>query len=112
MRRSASNHPTATMIAIVANPSRTATMSRILSATPVATVGGAITSCRARQDVGMEIETLDELDDHLATGAPLSGLRLQNLDLTGYGPRLAGRDLTGLVVLGGTVPVPVAELLL
>jgi predicted Rossmann-fold nucleotide-binding protein len=60
----------------------------------------------------MEIESLDELDDHLATGAPLRGLRLQNLDLTDYGPRLAGRDLTGLVVLGGTVPVPVAQLLL
>jgi predicted Rossmann-fold nucleotide-binding protein len=61
----------------------------------------------------MEIETLDEFDDHLASGAPLSGLRLQALDLTGYGDRLAAHDdLTGLVVLGGTVPVPVAEVLL
>ena len=61
----------------------------------------------------MEIETLDELDDHLACDASLRGLRLQDLDLTGYGDRLAARgDLTGLVVLGGTVPVPVAELLI
>ncbi len=61
----------------------------------------------------MEIETLDELDDHLASDGPLRGLRLQDLDLTGYGDRLAARgDLTGLVVLGGTVPVRVAEMLL
>ena len=61
----------------------------------------------------MEIETLDELDDHLASDEPLRGLRLQDLDLTSYGDRLASRgDLTGLVVLGGTVPVPVAETLL
>src|SRR6478735_4076130 len=61
----------------------------------------------------MEIETLDELDDHLASDGPLRGLRLQDLDLTGYGDRLAAcGDLTGLVVLGGTVPVPVAEVLL
>ena len=53
----------------------------------------------------MEIETLDELDDHLASDGPLRGLRLQDLDLTSYGDRLAARsDLTGLVVLGGTVP--------
>jgi predicted Rossmann-fold nucleotide-binding protein len=61
----------------------------------------------------MEIETLHEFDDHLASDAPLGGLRLQGLDLTGYGERLAARgDLTGLVVLGGTVPVMVAEVLL
>ena len=61
----------------------------------------------------MEIETLDELDDHLDSAGPLRGLRLQDLDLTSYGDRLAAHgDLTGLVVLGGTVPVPVAELLL
>ena len=43
----------------------------------------------------------------------LGGLRLQDLDLTAYGDRLASRgDLTGLVVLGGTVPVEVAEVLL
>ena len=61
----------------------------------------------------MEIETLDELDDHLASGESLRGVRLQDLDLTGYGDRLAADgDLTGLVVLGGTVPVPVAQLLL
>jgi predicted Rossmann-fold nucleotide-binding protein len=61
----------------------------------------------------MEIETLEEFDDHLASDAPLRGLRLQNLDLTGYGDRLAARvDLTGLVVLGGTVPLPVEEVLL
>src|SRR4051794_18917943 len=61
----------------------------------------------------MEIETLDELDEHLASGGPLRGLRLQRLDLTCYGDRLAAHeDLSGVVVLGGTVPVPVAEKLL
>ena len=61
----------------------------------------------------MEIETLDELDDHLDSGEPLSGLRLQDLDLSGHGDRLAAHgDLTGLVVLGGRVPPPVAEVLL
>ncbi|EWT07064.1 hypothetical protein N864_12500 [Intrasporangium chromatireducens Q5-1] len=61
----------------------------------------------------MEIETLDELDDYLDSGTTLSGLRLQNLDLSGYGPRLAGHPgLAGLVVLGGVVPPDVAEILL
>lgn len=61
----------------------------------------------------MEIETLEEFDDHLGSDAPLRGLRLQDLDLTGYAERLAARgDLTGLVVLGGHVPLPVAEVLL
>ena len=31
----------------------------------------------------MEIESLAELDDHLDSGGPLSGLRLQDLDLSG-----------------------------
>lgn len=61
----------------------------------------------------MEIETLEELDDYLDSGASLTGLRLQDLDLTGYRPRLEGRrGLTGLVVLGGVVPPDVAEALL
>jgi predicted Rossmann-fold nucleotide-binding protein len=60
----------------------------------------------------MEIETLDELDDHLESGAPLRGLRLQRLDLTAYADRLAALpDLTGLVVLGGTVPPDVSDVL-
>ncbi|NUO91624.1 MAG: Rossmann fold nucleotide-binding protein, partial [Dermatophilaceae bacterium] len=61
----------------------------------------------------MEIETLEEFDDHLGSEAPLRGLRLQDLDLTGYADRLAARgDLTGLVVLGGDVPLAEAEVLL
>jgi predicted Rossmann-fold nucleotide-binding protein len=61
----------------------------------------------------MEIETLDELDDYLDSGASLTGLRLQHLDLTDYAPRLAGHPgLAGLVVLGGVVPADVAEVLL
>ncbi len=60
----------------------------------------------------MEIESLDALDDHLDEGGSLQGLRLQNLDLTGYAAALrAHRDLTGLVVLGGVVPPDVADLL-
>ncbi|HET7399296.1 MAG TPA: Rossmann fold nucleotide-binding protein [Intrasporangium sp.] len=60
----------------------------------------------------MEIEDLDELDDHLDGGGSLRGLRLQHLDLTAYGDRLAEHDdLRGLVVLGGTVPADVAHAL-
>ena len=60
----------------------------------------------------MEIESLDALDDHLDEGGSLQGLRLQNLDLTGYAAALrAHRDLTGLVVLGGVVPADVADVL-
>jgi predicted Rossmann-fold nucleotide-binding protein len=61
----------------------------------------------------MEIESLDALDDHLASGASLHGLRLQGLDLTGYAGALAEHpSLAGLVVLGGVVPTEVAEVLL
>ena len=60
----------------------------------------------------MEIETLEELDDHLEAGASLRGVRLQRLDLRAYGDRLAEQgDLTGLVVLGGFVPPEVSDLL-
>ncbi|KGN31902.1 hypothetical protein N802_19290 [Knoellia sinensis KCTC 19936] len=49
-----------------------------------------------------EIETLRDLGDALASGAPLRGLRLQDLDLTRHEDRLLARtDLEGLVVLGG-----------
>ena len=61
----------------------------------------------------MEIESLDALDDHLASGASLHGLRLQALDLTGYADALAEHpSLAGLVVLGGVVPTDVAKVLL
>ena len=63
----------------------------------------------------MEIESLDALDDHLADGGSLHGLRLQNLDLSDYAVPLAAHgahgDLAGLVVLGGVVPTDVAEIL-
>src|SRR6476661_3838177 len=49
-----------------------------------------------------EIETLTDLESALDSGAPLSGLRLQDLDLTAYEERLLARtDVVGLVVLGG-----------
>ena len=61
----------------------------------------------------MEIETPAELYRVLAAESPVRGLRLQDLDLTGCADLLQARgDLTGLVVLGGTVPPPVAEVLL
>lgn len=60
----------------------------------------------------MEIESLDTLEHHLTEDRSLRGLRLQHLDLTGWAQRLAGRDLTGLVVLGGTVPNEVTDVLL
>ncbi|MFC7486906.1 LOG family protein [Knoellia sp. CPCC 206453] len=49
-----------------------------------------------------EIESLRDLDVAVASGAPLSGLRLQDLDLTRHEDRLLARtDLDGVVVLGG-----------
>ncbi|WP_353950603.1 Rossmann fold nucleotide-binding protein [Knoellia sp. S7-12] len=49
-----------------------------------------------------EIETARDLEAALAHGSPLSGLRLQDLDLTRHEERLLTRtDLEGLVVLGG-----------
>ncbi len=57
-----------------------------------------------------EIESLTELDAVLASGAQLSGLRLQDLDLSDLADTLLRRaDLDGLVVLGGTVPAVLAE---
>jgi hypothetical protein len=51
---------------------------------------------------GMEIESLQALDELLGRDAPLCGLRLQDLDLTGHEGELLGRaDVEGLVVLGG-----------
>ena len=52
-----------------------------------------------------EIETLAALDAALDAGAPLRGLRLQDLDLTERAGRLLRRDdVEGLVVLGGRLP--------
>ena len=51
---------------------------------------------------GPEIETIPALDAALASGHPLRGLRLQDLDLTGHQGDLLGRtDVEGMVVLGG-----------
>jgi len=52
-----------------------------------------------------EIESLPALRAVLRTNAPLSGLRLQDLDLTGHEDALLARsDVEGLVVLGGRIP--------
>ncbi len=52
-----------------------------------------------------EIENLKDLDTALASGQPLTGLRLQDLDLTAYeAPLLTRTDVEGLVVLGGRLP--------
>jgi predicted Rossmann-fold nucleotide-binding protein len=49
-----------------------------------------------------EIEDLADLDAVLSSGRALTGLRLQDLDLTAYEDRLLARDdVEGLVVLGG-----------
>jgi predicted Rossmann-fold nucleotide-binding protein len=49
-----------------------------------------------------EIESLQDLEATLASGASLRGLRIQDLDLTGHEDQLLPRsDLDGLVVLGG-----------
>lgn len=52
--------------------------------------------------VAQEIESIAALDQALAQGRSLQGLRLQDLDLTGHEDELLTRqDVTGLVVLGG-----------
>jgi predicted Rossmann-fold nucleotide-binding protein len=52
-----------------------------------------------------EVETLEQLRGVLDSGRPLTGLRLQDLDLTAYAPELMRRtDVAGLVVLGGRLP--------
>lgn len=57
-----------------------------------------------------EIEDLAGLDAVLSTPRPLTGLRLQDLDLTGHeAPLLKRTDLEGLVVLGGRVSADLAR---
>lgn len=57
-----------------------------------------------------EIEDLDGLDAVLSTPRPLTGLRFQDLDLTGHeAPLLERTDLEGLVVLGGRVSADLAR---
>ena len=57
-----------------------------------------------------EIENLRDLDAALSSGAPLAGLRLQDLDLTRHEDRLLARtDLEGLVVLGGRLSPDLGE---
>lgn len=57
-----------------------------------------------------EIETLRDLDAALASGAPLWGLRLQDLDLTRHEERLLARtDVEGMVVLGGRLSPELGE---
>ncbi len=59
----------------------------------------------ARRSGTGEVESLAHLEAVLASGRPLSGLRLQDLDLTAYESALLARsDLAGLVVLGGRLP--------
>ena len=53
---------------------------------------------------GVEIHSLDQLRAWLHDGRPLGGLRLQDLDLAPVeGELLVRRDLSGLVVLGGSL---------
>lgn len=52
-----------------------------------------------------EIHSGQALHDALASGAPLTQLRLQGVDLTPFSADLQRRrDLAGLVVLGGSIP--------
>ena len=58
-----------------------------------------------RSTPATEIENLRSLDAALASGLPLTGLRLQDLDLTAYQDALLSRtDVEGMVVLGGRLP--------
>lgn len=57
-----------------------------------------------------EIESLRDLDAVLVSGAPLWGLRLQDLDLTRHEQRLLDRtDVEGMVVLGGRLSPELSE---
>lgn len=57
-----------------------------------------------RRPRAREVETEAELVQILDSGTGLGGMRLQGLDLTPVEDRLRGiEDLTGLVVLGGTL---------
>ncbi|HRA76142.1 MAG TPA: hypothetical protein PLE12_07895, partial [Propionicimonas sp.] len=49
---------------------------------------------------GAELESLAELEEHLARTGTLSGCYLQSLDLTGLGTRLLGVSVTQAVFLG------------
>jgi predicted Rossmann-fold nucleotide-binding protein len=49
---------------------------------------------------GAELESLAELEEHLARTGTLSGCYLQSLDLTGLGTRLLGVPVTQAVFLG------------
>jgi predicted Rossmann-fold nucleotide-binding protein len=52
-----------------------------------------------------EVDSLQDLRAVLDSGRALTGLRLQDLDLTAWAPELMRRtDLDGLVVLGGRLP--------
>ena len=52
-----------------------------------------------------EIEDRSALEAYLDSGRPLTGLRLQDLDLRPYARKLMQRtDVAGLVVLGGQLP--------
>ncbi len=58
----------------------------------------------------IELETLDELDEHLRRNAgELIGVVMQGLDLTGHTAALAGRPLAGAVFLGCDLAGPLAE---
>ena len=56
----------------------------------------------ARRSTTREVESLAALEALLASGRPLTGYRLQDLDLAAYEDQLLARtDVEGLVVLGG-----------
>lgn len=59
----------------------------------------------------MDIESIEALRGALDEGVPLGRLRLQGLDLTDDAALLTGRDVEGLVVLGGRLPMPLARYL-
>lgn len=56
--------------------------------------------------MAVEIETLEQLDAHLARVPQMRGLYLQSLDLTERGAALRAADVQGAVFLGCTLPAP------
>lgn len=59
----------------------------------------------------VEIDTLADLDAHLAVGARMSGWFLQSLDLRGHAAALLAHDPRGAVLLGCTLDPDVEDVL-
>ena len=58
--------------------------------------------------IHIEIHTLDDFKAHLDKGAPLSGVVLQELDIAPVQEALKSRDVSGMILLGCSLPIALA----